>query len=427
MLRALMLVLPTLAAFAVGWAVLIAGAPRPVEAARLFGGPNRPGQTDASWLLQRVATLRGDPHPAAPGLTRVIVSQAGRELGRWQGETGPEGFAEVALALQAPLTRSVLQLRVEASEGAVLGRASLAVGQAPWGRRGTRQLPGKREGELKINASLPAGTLAVPFSEQLTIEVEEATSARPVAGAELSLQLDGATLVGADRPPLALVTDGDGRATTEIVPEHHAIVLRIEARRESRHGSFYGPVPVTPGAMALRRNGSALDVLSPIPREIAFVSFISERRRLAGAVVHLETTREGLARGSIEPPSGLPEATWVVLSSEPDKSSSGAIAWPLPNAAPAAPPPLFARDSLVLDGLGEARTRERRRQRRARGWGAGIALGCTLALLGLMLHQTRTRHGSEHLGESPARAWPLLLCLTLGLFALAAFATLASF
>jgi hypothetical protein len=247
----------------------------------------------------------------------------------------------------------------------VLAEGRLALDPERWrsaARRSGGWLSGQTRGTLAVRVAAESGTFAVPFEGALMVQVlepradgsaEASDEARPLAGAHIEVELDGAALAGPS--PLSADT---GLSRVALRPEEHAVSARVVARAGDRHGEWYGALPVTPGALSAAREGNGLLVRSPIARALAFVSVVTWNERLAGAIVPLTVADDGSASGRWALDAELlgrieREACWVVVSSEYDKRSAGAVGWPLtpPGFDPAAPGLTFdVADAVLLDG-----------------------------------------------------------------------------
>jgi len=454
-MRRLLLALPAVAVSIVLWAVLTAGWARPVEVARVLGGPSR-GSSSPSWLVlvERLDAGQRQPIPERP--LRVSV-RAGAQNASWTGKSDRSGLAEVRLQLDRPLDTDP-SVRIESDDGALLAEGAVALSGENWRsaaqRRGGwlpgQQLPGQAGRELWLRVAPAEGTFAVPFSSELLIEVTRgpasaaasgggassggaSSGTQPVSGAELELELSGA------EPSTATArSDAQGRARVAIRPQEHAIVLRLGARAAAPGapelvGRWYGALPVTPGALHAALDGTRLLVRSPIPRDVAFVSLVDSERRLAGYVLELTPDAEGGARASVELAAPLlervqTEAVFAVASSEPDKRSASSVGWPLRTGAEPASS-FDAPDLLLLDGSAAVLARESEQRRKRRSTAAlllALVGALTLAAFARELRRPTQLGGPDALQLGSERGWIglALACLLLGLGALAYFGLL---
>ncbi len=451
MLRLLLLSLPALAAALVAWALLGGGDER-VRYVQVLGGPTRAGATLS--VLVRASTLDGERRVPLPGLALRGLARTATQSASVSGTTDAQGELEVRFELEGVPTTDPW-LRVESvGTAAVLADGALSLGGEPW-RAGARReggwLRAQTDGALQVRAAAASGSFAVPFEGTLVLQVLAARdpgappappgdAVQPVAGAQLSLEL-----VGAERVTTSpLVTDASGTVSVELRPTEHAVSARVLARAGARLGRWYGALPVSPGAISVARTRDGLLLRSPIVRERAYVSLVTQRQRLSGAIVPLVADESGGARGLLPLAPQLSarlddEPTWAVVSSEYDKRSAGAVGWPLsPPFDPASPRLTFhVADQVLLDGrAGALYDLERRRnERRQRAGGALLAVG-TLMAASFWVEVRRGRRGGtlDRGGDNAEQSlvtgagWVLAValgCIILGLGALAYFGLLA--
>jgi hypothetical protein len=424
--RQLLLGLPALAAGIVAWAVL-GGEPRRVEFARVLGGPT-PAGASSSVLVGVWALGEQRPVPVAGLSLRFVMG--GRELAR--GTTDASGHLETALLLE-PSPPGVL-LRVErADDGAVLAEGELALDVERWRATARREggwLPGSTRGELGLEVAVREGVLAVPFEGKLIARVLDGTdeSAPALAGAALEL-----TLVGAERTSSALPPSDTDGVEIALRPLEHSVSARLIARSGARQGEWYGALPVVPGALTARLHGGRLSVSSPIVRERAFVSLITEHERLCGAIVELDAAPDGTASGHFEPSAQLlariaREPTWAVVSSEDDKRSPGVVGWPLGAALTRVPATTFAlADHVLLDGQAGALAERAARGAARRRTGGALLGGIGVLLGGAFWLEVRARSRRQGAIGGARDGWFLaaaLVSIALGVGALAYFGAL---
>jgi hypothetical protein len=425
--RRLLFALPAIAVGIVLWAVLTAGAPGPVSGIQVLGGPSRAGP-ELSLLLRALTSDGGRARPLGAVGLLVRVQNAGSEH-VWSGVTDSTGHAELWLDLGAP--SSDPSLRVESTQtGEPLAEGALVLDASSWQRGVRRQggwLPGRTGGELLLRVAPEQGVLAVPFEAALVVRVTTRAPRDPSAESSLADPSDreGTPLAGARfivecegcEGPAApqFLTDSRGEVRVQVVPREHAVALRLraEAPRDgegpARSGTWYGALPVVPGALSATLSEGRLTVRAPTERDLAFLSVVTETARLSGAIVSLLPLGDGGARGAIDLSPRLRaaierEPTWVVVSSEDDKRSPGVVGWPVPRnvhePGRLLPHRTFdAPDRLLVDGLQQrlaedGALRQKRRQRAALLLiGVGVALG--LLLLYEVRGQPRRAHSLE--------------------------------
>jgi hypothetical protein len=379
----LLLSLPAVAAAIVAWAVLGTGGGR-VRYVQVLGGPTA---SVSSLLLRSLEQGRDGRVGPSPNLALRATLQSGDARATFAGTTDATGQLE--LRLDGERTPAVDPwLRVEAMGAEVLAEGRLGLAAERWRSAAHRSggwLSGQTRGTLAVRVAAESGTFAVPFEGALVVQVlepragvnaESSDEAHPLAGARIEVELDGAAL--AQPPPLSADT---GLSRIPLRPAEHAVSARVVARAGDRQGEWYGALPVTPGALWATREGSVLWLRSPIARALAYASIVTWNERLAGAIVPLTTADDGSASGSWPLHAELlgriqRESCWVVVSSEHDKRSAGAVGWPLAPGGfdPAAPTLTFdVADAVLLDGRAGA-IRVAERERSGRRHSAALAL-----------------------------------------------------
>jgi hypothetical protein len=458
--RRLLLILPAVAVGIVLWAVLAGGGARPVLGIQVLGGPSRAGAS-LSVLLRAVQSdgTRATPVPALD--VRVRVRNAGEER-FWTGVTDATGHAEMWLDLKAPSSDPSLRVTA-ASTGDVLGEGMLVLDAASWQSGVRRQggwLPGRAQGALLLRVVLGEGALAVPFAGDVWVQVlgepgstspsssgsASARGATAIAGARLDVELEGAELVvpTLSAPP---ISDARGLVRLTLRPLEHAVALRLRATAPLGTGSWYGALPVVPGALHASLEGGRVSIRSPIERDVAYVSVVTESERLAGAILPLTATGDGAATGLFELPPLIRarierQPSWAVVSSEDDKRSPAVVGWPLAveDAALLGPTTFDAPDRVLIDGVKQALANDEALRSSRRSSAAQLLLGVGAALVVLLLREIRgqpqragrssqTPPGDQaphDALELAPRAGVLALalgCVALGIAALAYFAT----
>lgn len=389
-----LLSLPVVTVTVVALAVFVLGAPGSYRGARLWGGPTV-GQGVVSARLQAVQRLYEMEYPV-PNVPVDIEARTGaRVLGRFHGTTDAAGFLEVRVPL-VESARADLELRV-LSRGELLARGPVALTREQWTagvRRRGGWIASTSANTLRIRVHPGRGVFAVPFSDPVLIEVS--TAVGPAVGAEVRVRSEGTSQPTSE---LSLRTDDQGLAQLMLTPREHVVALGIEASFEQERAKWYSTLPVVPGALHARREGSKLVIEAPVPRDAAFYSIVNERGRLAGGRVSLVADGRGGATAMVVLPAGWEPPAWAVVASEADLNTVAAVGWPLDAGKPL--PTFDARDDLLLDGVPQAYKSSQERPRRARVLAGVFAL---LALaLAVVLFTGRVRAAdrafSRHLGE----------------------------
>ncbi len=395
MSRAWSLALPLLTVIVVSYALLVAGAPRAVVGARVYGGPTE----GATALSLRAEVVQRDGEREAPywnGPLAVQARAAGKTLATLSVSHALHGVTDFTLPLATPL-RGPVQLELRDALGALLagGEASLSVERwAAHARRRGGWIRGRDAGGLVISVAAERGAFVVGASDPLLIRVEQAGSA--VAGAALTISAEGALLSDAQ----GLKSDARGRArvgfrATELNP-----TVRVEARTDDgQSGVIDTGVALVPGAFYGALTPEGLRVESAAPRDEAYFSVVNDAGRVSGGVLALTPDGRGGSVG-VSSLAAFSHPAWLVLSSDVDQNSAATIGWPLDVGAE--PAQTFdVPEQLLLDGLPSAFAREQQRRSRVR-WlsGAFIALAFALSVVLLVLRvRAADRDISTHLRE----------------------------
>lgn len=436
----LLYALPLSTAAVVGFAILVAGAPRPYVGARLYGGPTE-GATRLAWRLAVVEHYRGVEAPIVSGPVEVEVAFGGGRSATFRGTLDALGMAEASVEVPGGPLRQAPSVRV-LREGDTLAEGRVWLSADEWLARARRRggfvdVPGT--GALEVRVALGRGALAVPFAEPIWIEVRR-RSGDPIAGVEVHVEPEGMSLVRPAARDAVVTTDDQGRAEIVVAPREHAVALRVVAEHGGERGQWYATLPVVPGAIQTKLQGGRLRIESPVARDVAYYALLGERARLAGGPVMLEPDGRGGAVQLVALPP-LPDGPlWAEASSEPELATEATVGWPLrlpqrPHGEP--PRTLAVPDRLLLDGLPRGAAAEEARRDRARLIAGGYSLiALTLASLIVALRarraDTRLRAHLESAGAEqdsrdriaqrrvgPVAVAVAVLCITLG-FALIA-------
>jgi hypothetical protein len=427
MSRAWSLALPVLTVLVVSYALLVAGVPRKLHGARVYGGPS----AGASALSLRVESVERDGERESAFWHGPLTAHARASGGPEVTVSVPKavrGVADFELTFARPAHGPIeFELRDAANVPLASGRFELDVTR--WAARARRRggwIRGRTEHALVLSVAAERGAFVVGSPDALAIRVERA--GLPVAGVSLTVTAEGARLSGLEQ----LRSDQRGRArvffeATELNP-----TVRVEARADDgERGWIDTGIAVVAGGLHAQPTGDELRVESAVPRTEAFFSLVSDRQRLAGGVIALGPNGRGGSVGSVRLPAWQPPA-WLVLSSDVDQRSAAAIGWPL-GSSPEPAQTFDVADVLLLDGLPAAFAREQARRSRVR-WltAAFIGLAFALSVVQLVLRvRAADRHITLHLREgveqelaariAPRRTLPVLvalLAIALGFIAL---------
>jgi hypothetical protein len=382
--------LPVAVVVVVAIALVTAGSTMPYRVARVWGGP-----TDAERLSLRLEVFdvtedlgggRAET-PVSGGPVSVQLRAGGLEAAR-RVELDVEGGAEVAFDLSGSVRP--LQVSVE-DETNVLASGAIALDAARWAaaarRRGGWSVLPVDPYELRV---APArGVLAVPFEEELWLEVSRAGA--PVANALVTLDVSGARVAEKQ-----LRTDTSGRVVFRVAPDEHLPTARVRIVEGDREQQTAFGLAVVPGALRVTRSGNELLVEAPVPRDVAYFALVTPNQRLQGGRLSLKPDGRGGSSARLPLPALGVLPTHAVVASERDLRSTAAVGWPLEVLPGGEPARSFdAVEALLLDGGPRAVARERARRSRVR-WTTG-AFVAVASLIEIALLLSLTRRGDRAL------------------------------
>ncbi len=386
--------LPTVSALVATLVVLGPGALRPALGARLYGAPAE-GARAVSLRVEVASTLYGTSVRAAASDLNVEATAPGQALAAWHGTTNADGVAEATLTAGAPV-RGPIAVRVTAggARHRLLAGGEIALGAPPPAVVGAGEVMGTTAGDLALRVIATRGLFAAPFPEVVRVSVS------PPGRTELALSGPGLRT-----SPEKATTDERGEAAFDVEALAHEVELVVTARAGDKSARWEGTLPVVPGAMWLGpppRGGGALALLSPAPREQAYVSFWTDEGRVAGAVVPLARDAQGFHAGEVAVPA-VPGARllYATVAGDPMEQGAGTAAWPIRPAEGA----ITERPiRLLFDGLPGAVAREDQRASWARRAGLVLVGAAALAevLLLLLLARDSQRKLTAHLVEASA-------------------------
>jgi hypothetical protein len=399
--RALLLAVPSMAMAVVGLAMFGPGAVQPFDGARIRGGPTL-GLRHLSWrmtVLQRFRSI-----DSTRNIGRIVLrarhGEAPEVVARCH--TNGDGTCDVLLDFPSEVSGPIHAVITAESTGAILAEGDLQGNAAEWGRAPGHpaRLVGHVRGNLSIDVAARRGVFAVPFLDDLVVTVRDGET--PLRGAEVTLRTDAANLqAGATwngpETSITILSSDSGEVSFRVVPNMHVVEVDVEVTAPGRNATWHGALPVVPGAFWLDPNlGSAyIRIMSPVPRDMAYVTLATPSARLWGGAIPLPTTdAQGFAHGQIdvlgvaslqEDPR---EPKWITISSDPLQTSAGTVGWPICAGICDERP---FRDLLLLDGMPAAEKRDERRRYRARTL-AAVALGAAAIFEGVFLaHASRAR------------------------------------
>jgi hypothetical protein len=395
MSRAWSLALPLLTVVVVCYALLIAGVPRAIIAARVYGGPTE----GASTLSLRVEVVQRAGESEAPfwdGPIHVQALAAHTTPVTLSVTHADAGVADVALPLASPAHGKV-RLELLSASRTPLASGDVQLDGSRWAARARRRggwIRGRSDHELVVSVAPERGTFVVGAPDFLLLRVERLGN--PASGVALSVSAEGARVTG----PEGLLTDARGRARVRFEASELNPTVRVEARGDAgEQGAIDTGVPLVPGGFFAQVSGSELRVESAVERSEAFFSVVSDAGRVTGGRLELAPNGRGGSFATRTLPA-LPHPSWVVVSSDVDQNSIATIGWPLDVGAE--PAQTFdVPDALWLDGLPAAFAREQARRSRVRWLSAAfIALAFTLSIVLLVMRvRAADRDISQHLRE----------------------------
>jgi hypothetical protein len=179
---------------------------------------------------------------------------------------------------------------------------------------------------LAIEVALLGDALAPAFSTRALLRVTEKTSGRPIEGASVVVDADGAQVT-----PTSLQTRPDGTTLFSITPSYHSVVLRVSVVKDAHETRFMASLPVAPAA-------GEIDVESwLVPRTVvrgharyatghrgAYLEVFRGDALVHGSAFSLEATGHGSSHAFVLPELD-PGLYWLFLSTSP----TGADASPL--------------------------------------------------------------------------------------------------
>jgi hypothetical protein len=379
--------LPIVTVAVIALALVTGGAARPVRVALLWGGPTSGARVSLRAEVLDLIEERGDLHATAvtSGQATIKLHAPGFDAARTV-PLDPEGGAEVAF--EPPENARPLELTV-AQGGADIAHGRIELERAPWVRAARRRggWAVTRAGGFEVRVAPADGALAVPFEEELMVGVSR--DGADVANLGVHASASGARLGTTDA-----LTDARGRCSFRIAPQEHAVSVTLELAGTTGvvHASF--ALPVVPGAMRARLDGSTLLIDAPVPRDVAYFAVVTENERLFGGRVPLAPDASGQSSARVPLPALGPGPHFAVVSSEPDLRSPAAVGWPLEASADGEPARTFdAVEALLLDGRPRALLKQAHRRARVR-WVVG-AFSAAALLVELLILVAFTRRSDR--------------------------------
>lgn len=356
-----------------------------MRSAVLMGGPT---DSDGGFRgrLRAVKDRSGVIVPLAGERVRVIAQQGSHRAER-RLTTGPDGWTEFEVSRQVD---APLQLTLLDSRGSQLVAGSPQLRTERW--RASAQVRGgelrvHREGGLEGQLIVPDGLLVVPFESEVVLEVR--ADGEPAMGAQVQVEGTGAELLSS----ASCEAGEEGRCRFRLRPFHHVASLIAHVEFEGKKLSLDQVLPLVPGSLGMkRRDDGGIDIFSPVPREDAWFTFVTQNERLPGGRVEFTPQADGGGRATIDSdqvPSG--DGRYLVLAGSADGRSTSTVGFPLDAQGES----FDVVDAYLLDGAPQVRALRHRRARKVT-W----ALGGYIALSGLItlfLFVTRVRRADASL------------------------------
>jgi hypothetical protein len=427
--------LPLFTIAVVSFALFVVGSPRPLTAARIWVGPTE-GVSRITPRISVFVRFMGIEEPAALDSITLDARTSDGRTATWSGAIDEQGMATPTLDFGAPV-HGAISVQVSTG-GKTLAVGVLELTPDEW-RKSLRELGGfiahgSRSGSLLVQVAPGRGALAVPFEDPLLVEVRNANG--PVRNVKLSFDPDG---MAVDEKNTRLTTDAMGRAFVRVTPREHVVSLRVNATLGEEKGSWFGRLPIIPGAFSVRLEENGLSIVSPIPRDIAYYAVITRDRTLTRGSVVLQPTPNGLASAHVPLPERPAEPLWAIASGEPELDSSSTVGWPLQAVPPGAEPARsrVTVDPLLVDGIYRAEVIDGKRRSQARWIAGGVTLIAVIlasllfsyvgrrsrVVLEAHLAESMLEDGaSERISDRPGRFWGVviaILCVALGFLVVA--------
>jgi hypothetical protein len=405
--QAILLAVPSIAMTVVGFALFGPGSTRPFDGGQIWGGPVV-GRRRLTLRVAVIERLHGVDSMHAIGDLLVRVRDGDGAPAAVRCTTRSDATCDVVLDFDHETRGPLLATVSTENELEPLAAGEIAAPSEWGGATRPARLIGQSRGDLEVALYARRGIFAAPFRDELVAEVKR--NGAPVPGARITFRADAAELDGGLPDGSArVVADASGGAVIGLKPLTHTLEVSATAEGPAAAtGTFDGILPVVAGAMWLDPAAAlagTLRVVSPVPRELAYLSLATASERLWGGTVPLHVDSLGFASGAIDWPAEASDArspVWLTLSSDPRGSGAGTVGWPLARRGtdpqPSARDERAFRDKLLLDGMPLAEQRDGARRRRARTLSA-VALGAAAVLEGILLADTTRQKGERSWGR----------------------------
>lgn len=302
------------------------GAKDAVTAATIFGAPpaHVGDKTRLAWQMLTYLDDRG-VRETVPMRDLVVTGVANGARARWAGSSNEDGVAEVVLDFDAVTEGSDLELTVErAGDPAPLAKGRVTWSTVTWGHakdsrasdRAGSVRPTRRDGSIGLDVMVEGQRLVPGFPTSLFV------CALPrSAGVAIDIAPEPGLLV--DKASAA--TCDDGCAEVSATAQAHVVGVGFTARAASGTGTWFGALPVAPGAFFIDRPrvvaenvAVTVTLVAPNPRTVVYAELDDEEGRVVAAALPLTIDpKDSIPRARFDLPPLRRGLYWIVASGEP--------------------------------------------------------------------------------------------------------------
>jgi hypothetical protein len=354
-------------------------------------GPGH-GRGGLAWQIVLVAE-EGGVREVLPEASFDVAASVRGEHATWHGVTNADGVAEAWLDLPGAAWGDPVALKATAEDGEVLGEGAVKWPEAPHAAPAAEgKLTATRTtGPLGIEVFVRAGKLVPGSPESVFVRVVDAATRKGREDVALTFVPEpGVSVARAEAR-----TSKDGWAEVRVTAEFLVAGWTVDAKTGSEAGSWYGALPVAPGAASVElpavlppAHAYPLALVVPPATRRLYVEVDDAWGCDFASAVDVPSTSSSGSVGVTLP--GLPAgAYWLVTSSDArgaEALTGSTLARPFEVTDDNAPSGRDVRRAaapfarfLALDGLVRPHARAAARRRR----GVWIALGALLAAAGL--------------------------------------------
>lgn len=361
--------------------------------AKVFAGPtDQPGP-----LVWRVAVKCGSPDRPQTTATDVTLRiSSGRDPSVVRNiHTDDEGVAWVSF--ERPRETATGPLDVTITEGPrLLAQGQVNLTKERWltgARRVGGWFSGHHEGPIEIRVGVVDAMLLHPYASDIVVVLSE--HGRPLSNQTVSVQTDGAEIVGATAVKrVTLITDSEGRTRLSVRPTDLAATLAVDTPQPSA-SRFVGSLPIRTGGFRVDRRGRDLIISSPVVRDQATIGLLTEQGLVDVRTVKLVASGNQ-ASATVTYSSWPAPPLWAVVSSETELDSSNTLGWPLLDDSTRmdAHPARVVPNLLVLDGWKAVSKRLLHQRHRALYLSSSALFGVATLIAWVMIRSNR-RHQQQ--------------------------------